>query len=65
MCAADCVEVEIGGMSAEIKTKERRLHPKNESMGVVPLYLFNKIIIEVDDAQLCEDGEEARTNPKP
>lgn len=55
---ADGVPVTIVGAPSSVTTQPRRLHAKNEKMGEVPLFLYDKILIEADDAQLCQDGEE-------
>ncbi|CDJ69608.1 glutamyl-tRNA synthetase, putative [Eimeria necatrix] len=54
----DGVKVTISGAPENVATQPRRLHAKNEALGQVPLYLYNTILIETDDAQLCQDGEE-------
>ncbi|XP_026194438.1 glutamate--tRNA ligase, cytoplasmic [Cyclospora cayetanensis] len=55
---ADGVTVTITGGPESVTTQSRRLHAKNKSLGHVPLYLSNQILIEADDAQVCQDGEE-------
>lgn len=55
---AEGVPVTITGAPSAVATQLRRLHAKNEQLGQVPLYLYEKILIEADDAQLCQDGEE-------
>ena len=57
-CAGEGVPVSITGAPNVVTTQLRRLHAKNEQLGQVPLYLYDKILIEGDDAQLCQDGEE-------
>ncbi|KAL8439441.1 hypothetical protein Efla_004605 [Eimeria flavescens] len=55
---ADGVPVEIEGAPTSVTSQPRRLHAKNENLGSVDLFLFNKVLIETDDAQLCQEGEE-------
>lgn len=64
MRAADGVKVTISGAPENVATQPRRLHAKNEALGQVPLYLHNTILIETDDAQLCQDGEEVKKDPQ-
>lgn len=56
--AGEKVLVRISGAPSVATAQPRRLHAKNESLGQVPLYLFDRILIEGDDANQCEDGEE-------
>ncbi|CDJ57577.1 glutamyl-tRNA synthetase, putative [Eimeria maxima] len=55
---AEAVEFIIEGGPSTVELKERQLHQKNPNLGFANLYLYNKILIEGDDAKLCEEGEE-------
>ncbi|CBZ52621.1 putative glutamyl-tRNA synthetase [Neospora caninum Liverpool] len=54
----DAVPVFIKGGPETVESKKRRMHAKNESLGEADLLLLNKILIDRDDAAMCENGEE-------
>ncbi|PHJ23474.1 glutamate-trna ligase [Cystoisospora suis] len=54
----DAVLVRIKGAPEVPETKKRRMHNKNDSLGEGDMWLLNSILIDKDDAALCEDGEE-------
>eukprot|EP00922_Rhytidocystis_sp_ex-Travisia-forbesii_P010999 GHVS01016120.1.p1 GENE.GHVS01016120.1~~GHVS01016120.1.p1 ORF type:complete len:604 (+),score=99.36 GHVS01016120.1:83-1894(+) len=52
------VPFELSDGPNEVETKLRDLHPKDPSVGQTKQYFSKRVFLELDDAQMCVNGEE-------